>query len=65
MEHASAVAAETKASPIIRLIKNHSKILKLPQFENFNSLILLFEVFDKKVRHRIHNIFDNEAENKI
>jgi len=30
MEHAS---AETKASSLIRLIKNHRKILKLLQFE--------------------------------
>jgi len=37
MEHASAVTAETKASSLIRLIKNHSKILKLLQFEIFNS----------------------------
>jgi len=29
MKHASAVAAETKASSLIRLIKNHRKILKL------------------------------------
>jgi len=35
MEHASAVTAETKASLLIRLIKNHSKILKLLQFEKF------------------------------
>jgi len=37
MEHMLAVATETKASSLIRLIKNHSKILKLLQFENFNS----------------------------
>jgi len=24
-----------------------------------------FEVFEKKVGHKIHYIFDNEAENKI
>jgi len=36
MEHASAAAAKTKAS-LIRLIKNHSKRLKLLLFENFNS----------------------------
>jgi len=35
MEHVSSVAAETKASPLIRSIKNHSKILKLLQFEKF------------------------------
>jgi len=35
MEHASAVAAETKASSSIRLIKNNSKILKFLQFEKF------------------------------
>jgi len=33
MEHALAVAAETKASSSI---KNHSKILKLLQFEKFH-----------------------------
>jgi len=27
--------------------------------------ILIFEVFENKVRRRIHYIFDNEAENKI
>jgi len=36
MERASAIAAETKAPSLIRLIQNHSKILKLLQFENFN-----------------------------
>jgi len=35
MEHASAVTAKTKASSLIRLIKNHSNILKLLQFEKF------------------------------
>jgi len=35
MEHASAIAAKTKASSLIRLIKNHSKILKMLQFEQF------------------------------
>jgi len=30
MKHASAVTAEIKATSLIRLIKNHSKILKLP-----------------------------------
>jgi len=37
MEHTSAIAAKTKASSLITLIKYHSKILKLLQFENFNS----------------------------
>ena len=32
-EHASAFAAKTKAPSLIRLIKHHSKILKLLQFE--------------------------------
>jgi len=35
MKNALAVAAETKASSLIRLIKNHSKILKLMQFEKY------------------------------
>jgi len=35
MEHVSAIAAETKASSLITLIKNHIKILKLLQFEKF------------------------------
>jgi len=26
---------------------------------------MIFEVFEKKVRHKIHHIFDNEEENKI
>jgi len=49
MEDMSAVAAKTKVSSLIRLIKNHSKILKLLQFENFNAQILIFEGFEKKV----------------
>jgi len=35
MKHASAITAATKASSLIRSIKNHSKILKLLQFEKF------------------------------
>jgi len=35
MKHVSAIAAKTKASSLIRLIKNYSKILKLLQFEKF------------------------------
>jgi len=27
--------------------------------------MMIFQVFQKKVRHRIHYIFDNEAEIKI
>jgi len=37
MEHVSVVAAKTTAPSLIRLIRNHSKILKLLEFENFNS----------------------------
>jgi len=37
MEHALAVAGETKTSLLIRLIKNHSKILKLLHFKKFIS----------------------------
>ena len=48
MEHASAIAAQTKAPSLIRLIKNNSNILKLLQFENFNSWILIFDAFEKK-----------------
>jgi len=65
MKHASAVAAKTKASSSIRLIKDHSKILKLLQFQNCQLINPDFLSFLKKVRHRIHNIFDNEAENKV
>ena len=36
-KHTRWITAETKASSLIRLIKNHSKILKLLQFEIFNS----------------------------
>jgi len=57
MEHASAVAAKTKASSLIKLFEDHSKISKLLQFEIFQ--------LEKKVSHKIHCIFDNEAENKI
>jgi len=54
MKHASAVA-ETKASSLIRSIKNHSKILKLLQFEKFSSKILIFEVFEKgKARNTLY-----------
>jgi len=35
MEHMLTVAGETKASSLIELIKNHSKILELLQFEKF------------------------------
>jgi len=35
MKHVLAVRAEIKAASFIRLIKNHSKILKLLQFEKF------------------------------
>jgi len=63
MEHVSAVAATTKASSLIRFIKNHSNILKLLKLQNFSSEILIFEVFEKKVRHETP--IDNEAENKI
>jgi len=35
MKHASAVAAKTKASSVTTLIKNHSKVWKLLQFEKF------------------------------
>jgi len=35
MKQVSAAAAETKAPSLIRLIKNHSKISKLLQFEKF------------------------------
>jgi len=64
MEHRSAGAAETKTS-LIRLIKNHSKIFKLLQFEKFQLINPDFWNFWKKVRHKIHYIFDNEAENMI
>jgi len=37
MEHTLVFVATTKASSLIRLLKNHSKILKLLQFENFTS----------------------------
>ena len=56
MEHASAVTAETNASSSIRLIKNHSKILKLLQFEKVQLTNPDFWSFWKKVRHRIHYI---------
>jgi len=35
MEHALAIAVKRKASSLIRLIKIHSKILKLLQFDKF------------------------------
>jgi len=35
MKHASAIVTEAKASSLIRLIKNHRKIFKLLQLENF------------------------------
>jgi len=35
MKDALAVAAKTKSSSLVRLIKNHTKILKLLQFEKF------------------------------
>jgi len=35
MVHVSSAAAKTKASSLIRLIENHSKIMKLLQFVIF------------------------------
>jgi len=35
MEHVPAVAAEKKASSLIRTIKNHRKIFRLLQFKRF------------------------------
>jgi len=35
MKYPLGVAAKTKASSLIRLFKNHRKILKLLQFEKF------------------------------
>jgi len=65
MQHMSIVAAEAKATSLIKLLKNQSNILKLLPLKNFTSSILIFEVFERNVRHRIHYISDNEAENKI
>jgi len=48
------------ANKLIRLIKNNIKILTLLQFEKCS----LVNVFEKKVRHRMH-IFDNKAKIKI
>jgi len=64
MEHVSAVAAETKASSLVRLFKNHSKILKLLQLKIL-AHILILEVFEKKIRHRIHYIFDNVSKKRF
>jgi len=62
MERASAVAAKT-ALLLIRLIKNNSKILKLLQIEKFQFINPDFlSLKKKKIRHRIHYIFANEAE---
>jgi len=35
MKYVSAIGAEMKASSLIRIIKNHRKILKLLQFDIF------------------------------
>ena len=48
MKHASTVAAKTKASSLIRWIKNHSKILKLLQFKKFYLINPDFWSFWKK-----------------
>jgi len=48
--------AETKASSLIRLIKNPSKILKSLQLKKNQPI---------NSRHRIQYIFDNKAKNKI
>jgi len=61
MEHMSAITAKTKASSLIRLIKNHGKILKLLSNRKILAHKTRFFKFRKKARHRIHYIFDNEA----
>jgi len=43
MKYVSAIGVEMKASSLIRLIKNHSKILKLLQFEIFQLIKPDFE----------------------
>jgi len=48
MEHVSAVTAETKASSLIRLFKNHSTILKLLQFNQILLINPAFEVLEKR-----------------
>jgi len=46
MEHASATAAENKASSLTRLIKNHSKILKLLKiFIHFEKILFIHPDF--------------------
>jgi len=65
MEQMLAISAKTKASSSIILIENHIKILKVLHVKKIGSFILIFEVFKIKVKHKIHYIFDNEAENKI
>jgi len=45
MQHMSIVAAEAKATSLIKLLKNQSNILKLLPLKNFTSSILIFEVF--------------------
>jgi len=65
MEHMSAVTDEIKVSSLIKLIKNCRKILKLLQFKKFQLINPDFLGFSKKVRHRIHYIFDNKTKNRI
>jgi len=66
MEHVLAFAAETKASSLIRLIKNDSKILNLLQFEKFQLINPDFFSFLRKSK-ALNTLFFfyNEAENKI
>jgi len=48
MKHTLSVAAETKAPSLIRLFKNHRKILKFIQFEKLQLIYPDFWNFWKK-----------------
>jgi len=44
--------------------KKSKQNTEIADLKNFSSKILIFEVFEVKVRHTIHYAFDNEAKNK-
>jgi len=64
MENASAIAAETKTSSLIRLTKSWQNI-EITTIWKILTHNPDFWSISKKVRYRIYYIFDNEAENKI
>jgi len=56
VNHEAGVGRHSQNKSIMINQINKNKILKLLQFKKISSL-LIFSVFEKKVRHRIHYIY--------